>query len=117
MLVIGYPQLFPDEGRGHQRQRLLHQAEQQWLSERGVHVNAAIPEAIRRSGTRVEYVDVSDALEGHEVGTDDPWLHDLDLGVDGGGWFTPVSRNSFHPDADGHAAIAAIVRQHVRKGP
>ena len=42
----------------------------------------------------VEYVDVSDALEGHEIGTDDPWINDLDMGVDGGDWFPPASRNS-----------------------
>jgi lysophospholipase L1-like esterase len=118
ILVVGYPQMFPDEGEiTNGGDSFISEAEQQWLNERGVHANWAIQEAIRRSGTTVEYVDVSDALEGHEIGTDDPWINDLDMGVDGGDWFPPASRNSFHPNADGHAAIAAIVRQHVRKGP
>lgn len=118
ILVVGYPQLFPDpEDITNGSDSFIGENEQAWLNERGVHANEAIQEAIRRSGTNVEYVDVSDALAGHEVGTDDPWIHDLDVGVDGGDWTEPASRNSFHPTADGQAAISQIVQQHVRSGP
>lgn len=112
ILVIGYPQLFPDpEDITNGSDSFINEDEQAWLNARGVHANEAIQEAIRRSGTTVEFVDVSDALAGHEVGTDDPWINDLDLGD------FPVSRNSFHPKATGQAAISQIVQQHIRNGP
>lgn len=119
ILIIGYPQLFPDpEDITNGSDSFIGENEQAWLNERGVHANAAIQEAIRQSGaTNIEFVDVSSALEGHEIGTDDPWIHDLDLGVDGGDWTKPVSRNSFHPTADGQAAIAQLVEQQIRRGP
>lgn len=118
ILVVGYPQMFPDEGKvTNGSDSFIGENEQQWLNERGGHANSAIQEAIRRSGTNVEYVDISDALEGHEIGTDNPWINDLDWAVDGGGWVKQASRNSFHPNAGGHDAIADIVAAHVRKGP
>ena len=118
ILIVGYPQLFPDpEDITNGSDSFIGEDEQGWLNERGAHANWAIQEAIRRSGTNVEFVDVTDALSGHEVGTDDPWINDLDLGIDGGDWLNPTSRNSFHPNADGHAAISLIVQEHVRSGP
>ena len=112
ILVIGYPQLFPDpEDITNGSDSFIGENEQAWLNDRGAHANEAIQEAIRRSGTDVEYVDVSGALKGHEVGTDDPWINDLDLGD------FPVSRGSFHPKAEGQAAIAALVQQQIRNGP
>jgi lysophospholipase L1-like esterase len=112
ILVIGYPQLFPDaEDITNGGDSFIGEDEQAWLNDRGGHANEAIQEAIRRSGTDVEFVDVSDALKGHEVGTDDPWINDLDLGD----W--PVSRNSFHPKAEGQAAISELVQQQIRNGP
>ena len=102
ILVVGYPQMFPDEGEiTNGGDSFISEAEQQWLNERGVHANSAIQEAIRRSGTTVEYVDVSDALEGHEIGTDDPWINDLDMGVDGGEWFPPASQQTSTPTRTG----------------
>lgn len=112
ILVIGYPQLFPDPGDiTNGSDSFIGEDEQAWLNDRDAHANEAIQEAIRRSGTDVEYVDVSKALEGHEVGTDDPWINDLDLGD------FPVSRGSFHPKAAGQAAMSAIVQQQIRNGP
>jgi len=118
ILIVGYPQMFPDqEDITNGSDSFISEDEQGWLNDRGEHANWAIQEAIRRSGTNVESVDVTDALSGHEVGTDDPWISDLDFGIDGGEWLNPTSRNSFHPNADGHAAISLIVQQHVRSGP
>jgi lysophospholipase L1-like esterase len=118
ILIVGYPQLFPDaEDITNGSDSFIGEDEQAWLNERGVHANWAIQEAIRRSGTNVQFVDVTDALAGHEVGTDDPWIHDLDMGIDGGDWLNPTSRNSFHPTAEGQAAISLIVQEHVRSGP
>lgn len=117
ILIVGYPQLFPDpEDITNGGDSFISPEEQEWLNERGRVANQAIQDAIAESGTDVEYVDVTEALQGHEVGTDDPWIHDLDVGVDGGDWTKPVSRNSFHPKAAGQEAISRIVQQHVRTG-
>lgn len=117
ILVVGYPQLFPDPDEiTNGGDSFISPEEQEWLNERGRVANQAIQDAIRESGTDVEFVDVSDALDGHEIGTDDPWIHDLDVGVDGGDWTKPVSRNSFHPKASGQEAISRIVQDHVRNG-
>lgn len=117
ILVVGYPQLFPDpEEITNGSDSFINPTEQEWLNERGRYANQRIQEAIADSGVDIEFVDVTDALDGHEVGTDDPWINDLDVGVDGGDWTKPVSRNSFHPKAAGHAAISQLVQQQIRNG-
>lgn len=114
ILIVGYPQLFPDDPSG--LPLAITNGDQKWINEMGAYANQKIQEAIIRSGTRVEFVDVTDALEGHEVGADDPWIHDLSAGIDGGNWLKPVSNNSFHPTAAGQNAIGAIVQQKIKDG-
>lgn len=55
---------------------------------------------------------VSEALAGHEVGTDDSWIHDLDAGF---GW-PPVSSESFHPTAEGQDAVSGMVQKQLENG-
>lgn len=114
ILVVGYPRLFPEDPTGPTWG--IAQRDQGWLNEMGAYVNDAIRTAIAESGTRIEFVDVTDALAGHESGTSDPWLHDLTFGVDGGNWLVPVSNNSYHPTAEGQQAIGAIVHDAVVNG-
>ena len=115
ILIVGYPQLFPDNPSG--LPLAITNNDQKWLNEMGDYANLAIQRAIRESGTNVEFVDVTRALEGHEVGTDESWIHDLKAGIDGGWLKPPVSNNSFHPTSEGQNAIAAIVQQQVEEGP
>lgn len=117
ILIIGYPQLFPDyDDITNGGDSFISPEEQRWLNERGRHANEAIQRAIDESGANVEFVDVTDALKGHEVGTDDPWINDLDLGIDGGIFKAPVSNESFHPKAEGQEAIAQIIEDYLRNG-
>lgn len=114
ILVVGYPRLFPEDPTGPTWG--IAQRDQTWINDLGTYANDAIRRAIAESGTRIEFVDVTDALAGHESGTDDPWLHDLKFGVDGGNWLVPVSSNSYHPTADGQEAIGEIVQDAVVNG-
>lgn len=114
ILVVGYPRLFPEAPTGPTMG--IAQRDQVWINEIGEYANEAIRNAIADSGTDIEFVDVTDALKGHESGTSDPWLHDLTFGVDGGNWLVPVSNNSYHPTADGQQAIGTIVQDAVLNG-
>ena len=114
ILIVGYPRLFPVDPQGPTMG--IAQRDQPWINEMGTYANQAIQRAIKESGTDVEYVDVTEALAGHESGTSDPWLHDLTFGVDGGNWGKPVSNNSYHPTKEGQNAIGAIVHDAVENG-
>lgn len=114
ILIVGYPQLFPDDPSG--LPLAITNGDQKWINDMGAYANQKIQEAIIASGTRVEFVDVTNALNGHEIGTDEPWIHDLTAGIDGGNWIKPVSNNSFHPTAEGQNAIGAIVQQKIKDG-
>ena len=114
ILIVGYPRLFPVDPQWPTMGIAVR--DQPWLNEMGTYANQAIQRAIEESGTNVEYVDVTEALAGHESGTADPWLHDLTFGVDGGNWWKPVSNNSYHPTKEGQNAIGAIVHDAVENG-
>lgn len=114
LLIVGYPQLFPDEDKiTNGGDSFISPAEQGRLNDIGAYVNSQLAAATDNSPSSVEFVDVTDALKGHEVGTDDPWINDLDLGRGGP---AGTSQESFHPKATGNNAIADIVEEHVRKG-
>jgi lysophospholipase L1-like esterase len=113
LLIVGYPQLFPDfEDITNGGDSGIAPNEQHALNELAAFVNAELAAAAEQSPANVEYVDVSDALAGHEIGTDEPWINDLDVS------FSDLSHSngSFHPTAEGQNAIAAIVQEHLEKG-
>lgn len=115
IVIVGYPRLFPEDPTGPTWG--IAERDQPWINDMGTYANRALQRAIAESGTDVEFVDVTEALSGHESGTAEPWLHDLEFGVDGGNWHKPVSNNSYHPTAEGQNAIAAIVQQQIEEGP
>jgi lysophospholipase L1-like esterase len=112
ILIGGYPQLFPDHPTNGS-DSFISVEEQAALNELGDYVNNELEYALGQSDANVEYVDLSHALEGHEVGTDDPWIHDLDLGQGGPG---PTSSESFHPTAEGQAAFADAFQEQIEQG-
>jgi lysophospholipase L1-like esterase len=106
LVVVGYPRIFPS------RPALftctwMESAELRYLNEKAASLNAAIRRAAARA--QVSYVDVSEALQGHELSCrSGSWVNPLRL--------TPVGLPySFHPTADGHAALADVVERDLRK--
>lgn len=122
ILVVGYPRLFPEEPTG--MYYTLTASDQLWLNETIQRFNAQLREAVQAHDTEiarsgqvgsVEFVDTYDALDGHEIGAKEPWvngvlLRDFATGV-------TVDRSTFHPDADGHRAVGALVGAQVDRGP
>lgn len=122
ILIVGYPRMFPDEpgvpglevGPSLDTGDLdepIEPADQRWMNDMGQLLNQTIKAAAEEAG--VEYVDVSDALDGHEIGTEDSWINDLNFEWENG---KPVDMGSFHPNDEGQAAIARLVQQRIKNG-
>jgi lysophospholipase L1-like esterase len=78
--------------------------EQRVIDEVLKELNSTIAGAVEQAGDdRLEFVDVTDATDHHELCTVDPWVVDLST-TDGSGG---------HPDADGYAAMAAAVEANL----
>lgn len=107
IIVVGYPPLF-DESSGDSYRNLLFKEDMAWMNEKAGQLNATIAAAAREAG--VEFVDPTAAFAGHGIGSKDPWVNDLYFG--GAGW-TPVNPGSFHPNAAGQAALAALVNEQL----
>lgn len=109
VIVVGYPRLFPDDPANSYR-NLLFADDQRWMNEKADQLNAMLASAAQEAG--VEFVDPTDAFRGHGIGSDEPWFNDITLG--GPGW-APVDPGSFHPNAAGQAALAALVQQQLER--
>ncbi|TDQ48820.1 SGNH/GDSL hydrolase family protein [Actinorugispora endophytica] len=122
VLVVGYPRLFPEEPTG--MYYTLTAGDQSWLNETIRRFNKQLDDAVQVHDSEiadsgqvgsVEFVDAYDALDGHEIGSEEPWvngvlLRDFATGV-------TVDRSTFHPDADGHQAVSALVGAQIDEGP
>ena len=71
-----------------------------WFRSEYTHMNAVIRQAAQ-GVPRTRVLDVEGALAGHELCTPQEWAF-------GGRWRDPYT--SFHPNALGHAAMAARLR-------
>lgn len=110
IIVVGYPPLFaenPKDDVGN----LLFAEDQRWMNERAGDLNATMAAAAAEAG--VEFVDPTGAFRGHGLGSDDPWLNDLDWGGPG---MMLVDPSSFHPNASGHEAFARLIQTQL-EGP
>lgn len=123
VLFVGYPRLFPENPDG--MYYTLNAADQDWLNEMAVKLNDQIAEAVADADAditgadsvgSVEFVDVYDALDGHEVNSDDPWIHGVLLDR-GEARPIDVNRSTFHPTVEGQVAIGEEVDAQVTSGP
>lgn len=123
ILLVGYPRLFPEKPPG--MYYTLTAEDQQWLNTVVERFNGRLQDAAAEADAElsatgdtgsVEFADVYDALDGHEVSVEDgSWLNgvvlrDLREGI-------RVDRSSFHPNAAGQLAFSAHLEQQIRSGP
>ncbi len=122
VLVLGYPRLFPAEPES--MYYTLTTNDQAWLNEVGHGLNQQLKDAVTEIDEdivggddigSVEYVNVFDALDGHEVSADEAWINgvvwrDITDGV-------TIDRSTFHPNAEGQAAVSQQLQQHLEAGP
>lgn len=107
VIIVGYPQLFidnPSDNYGN----LLFKEDQVWMNQQAAALNAMLRAAAKEAG--VEFVDPTEAFREHGIGSDEPWVNDLDFGGPG---MMVADPSSFHPNAAGHAALAALVQQQM----
>lgn len=107
IVIMGYPRLFHDPP-SEPLSNLLFVEDQLWMNGKADALNAMLREAAREA--RVEFIDPTNAFIGHGVGSDDPWINDLDWGGPGLALFDP---SSFHPNATGHAAMAELLQDQL----
>jgi lysophospholipase L1-like esterase len=111
ILVLGYPHWFPNGGTGHTTEHFSN-FEQNWLNDRIGLFDALVRDAVNESGV-AEYVDVYNALSGHEIDAGDPnWTVDQygNVTCNGGAYLNPIdllhgkagSPELLHPNPCGH---------------
>jgi lysophospholipase L1-like esterase len=113
VVVVDYPQLIEDPQQWPANVGAscgaLHAADVETLRK----VTTLLDETIRDVANKVdnvEVLDVRDAFAGHgRCGPETPWLNGFSVRVSA----TPF-RGSFHPNADGYAAIAALLEARLR---
>ena len=103
LVVAGYPRLF----RGDEaRCGLLFSAEETaWINSLVIRGNRRIAEAVRAArgcSGNVAYVDVSEHFAGHELCSEDPYLHRIKPAFSRG-----LVKGSYHPNTAGQDAYAA----------
>lgn len=109
VLVLGYPQLFPDDPGGVCLDGgFINSSERRWLNGIATQLNAVIEDATA-SVSGVEFVSVRQAFQGHEIcGSSDAYLVGASL---------QHPSNSFHPNYKGQRALAAAIRTHLNTVP
>lgn len=101
--AVTYPQIF-QTGNECRRDLLISAGEKRWIRARTAQLNAVITDEAGAAG--LIPVDAGAALAGHEICTAEPWVWGLGQG-DG----------AFHPNAEGHAALARHVVESVGATP
>ena len=112
VLVMGYPRFFPSspahELLADGQILIATPAEQRWMNAETARANRAIDEAAELAG--FEFVDVGNALDGHELTSASPWMFGADLALA----VPPREQHDFHPTPDGQRALGRVLEQQVR---
>jgi lysophospholipase L1-like esterase len=108
VVVVGYPRIFPSDPEERTGNcavwGFISPREAGYLNEKGHSLNAAIERAASRAG--VEFIDVADAFDGRELRCHaKSYVNQFRLGHI---W------QSFHPNPDGYARLAAVVQKRMR---
>lgn len=108
VIIMGYPRLF-HEPPSEPLNNLLFAEDQIWMNSQADALNAMLREAAREAG--VEFIDPTSAFSNNGVGSDNPWINDMDWGGPGISLYDP---GSFHPNAAGHEAMADLLQEQLR---
>jgi lysophospholipase L1-like esterase len=114
LLVAGYPRLFlpgPDAGC----EKLISRKEAEWIDSLVIQGNAKAAKAVADatgSAGNVAYVDVTERFAGHELCSEEEWLHDLHFSLREG--LNPF-KDSYHPNKNGQRAYAEAFAGTLRR--
>lgn len=98
--IVGYPLIFPKEFSLRCKESFLRWVDPALIS----NLNNTIKLAAAEAG--VNYVDISNAFEGHEICTADPYAYGR----------TSEGKGSFHPNSKGHQLIGEIIANQIKFG-
>jgi len=132
ILVSGYPHLFPEPPE--KRYDTLTKDDQSFLNEQARALNANIQRQVQEEDSKwygngrqkmggFEYVDNWDALNGHEITADDPWINGLEVCKPVLDRHNPNCRSgvagtgTFHPTAEGQRSLQRNYARELREGP
>ncbi len=114
LLVGGYPRLFlPGPNAGCER--LISRKEAEWIDSLTIQGNAKVARAVAdatASAGNVAYVDVTERFAGHELCSEDEWLHELHFSLREG--LNPF-KGSYHPKKSGQHAYAEAFAAALRR--
>lgn len=134
ILVSGYPHLFPQPPEDDYLN--IKKDDQKFLNKMARDLNASIQRQVQEEDTKwygngrqkmgsFEYVDNWDALKGHEITTDDPWINGLSLCLPVRDDHNPncpgpaplTGTGTFHPNPDGQRSFQRGFARQLREGP
>ena len=109
ILVLGYPQLFPDNPSGVCLDGgFINSSERAWLNDIATQLNSVIADSAA-AVPGVEFVSVREAFRGHEIcGSREAYLVGASL---------QHPSNSFHPNYKGQRAMAEAANTHLNTVP
>lgn len=106
MVQMGYPQLFDPDYLG-----LVDPKDVAFLNSMADELNARMARVARENG--VHFIDPTAAFQGHGVGSDDPWI----LGLGFWSEHQALPPESFHPNAQGQAAMQELIEEYLGSMP
>lgn len=142
IIAVGYPRFFPEEPTGDlfqvnigcvqvpfagercAKRFGLSPEEQGYMNSLTRYFNDLLAERAAEAG--VEFVDMTDAFDGHEFGTEDPYFNDLVLDPRWPGWDDlggrddvveylndQIASETSHPNAAGQERMAELVTEQI----
>lgn len=115
--VLGYPQFFKTSGTAFFPCSGVSKTDQKWVNSKVVELNSIIRDKAQSHGfIYVDYLDnatSADRFETHRLceiggGEDREWFTDIQVGG------SRTRQQSYHPDVDGHKAMAESVLEELR---
>lgn len=103
VVVVGYPDLLPDEGTCPDRLSLAA-GDYAFVKRLTLQLTRALERQASERG--FDYVDLYTASKGHDICSDDPWINGAETAPDG--------TIPFHPFASEQAAVAELIRDLFR---
>lgn len=132
ILVSGYPHLFPDPPK--KDYDTLNTSDQAFLNAKGRELNANIARQVQAEDSKwygngqrkmggFEYVDNWNALQGHEITSEHPWINGLEVCLgfldsdNPNCWNGVGGTGTFHPTPEGQRSMQRNYARELREGP
>jgi lysophospholipase L1-like esterase len=119
ILVLGYPRFFPeDPGSGWSDGTQIDTEDilaiNDLVADMDAQIEGLVDELNEENPGSFQFVDMYDAFNGCEIGTDNPCMNNIEVRFADG---KPDKNGSYHPNDAGHDQMAEILEEAIRNGP